>query len=91
MLNLIHKLDRFCILNWPDQTLEGNVNQVFYLMSYLQTVIQCIWGLILGTLLIFPCTGSGAYVVIDKRTKTEDNTQETSSDDGNFYLNSAIK
>ncbi|XP_015866195.1 protein WHI4 [Ziziphus jujuba] len=26
--------------------------------------------------------GSGAYVVIDKRTKAEDNTQETSSDDG---------
>lgn len=28
-------------------------------------------------------TGSGAYVVIDKRTKKEADTQETSSDDGN--------
>lgn len=49
-------------------------------------------GLILdNTWLAFPRTGSGAYVVIDKRTKAEDNTQETSSDDGNFFLHCAIK
>lgn len=32
------------------------------------------------------CTGSGAYVVIDKRTKKEADTQETSSDDGNVLF-----
>ena len=29
-----------------------------------------------------PCSGSGCYVVIDRRTKASANTQETSSDDG---------
>ena len=33
----------------------------------------------------FFATGSGAYVVIDKRTKAADDAQENSSDDGNMF------
>lgn len=34
--------------------------------------------------------GGGAYVVIDKRKKTDANSQETSSDDGEMFSLSNI-
>lgn len=87
---MIPKLGLFYISNWPDQTRGENVNQVdcsvLSLLLGIRThfCFSCL-GTEMKVVLIFG-TGSGAYVVIDNRTKAGDNTRETSSNDGNLLF-----
>lgn len=53
--------------------------------SYYAKMIHLSWS---DPMLLY--TGGGAYVVIDKRKKTDANSQETSSDDGEMFSLSNI-